>query len=84
MVKYGMITCDLCGVEFYGATNGRKYCDNCRKAIAGERKKNAREKYRIEKEKTSKQTRLNTVCEVTRLADAEGLSYGKYCLKYGI
>ena len=84
MLTYGEISCQRCGITWYGPKCGVKYCEECRKVVARERNKKAREKYHIEKEKANKQTRLNAVREITKLADAEGLSYGHYCLKHGI
>ena len=74
MMVYGDITCNRCGVTWHGPKCGRLYCDKCRKIIRNEasiRSKN-------------KKKHKPTFVEITRLADAEGLSYGKYCLKYGI
>ena len=63
------------------------YCPECRKSIRravrqktiSERKV---EQEVLEAEKPKKQ--IVPLVEVVRLADAAGMSYAKYCLKYGI
>lgn len=74
MMKYGNITCKRCGVTWYGPKCGKLYCDNCRRIV--DREKDIRCK--------NKKKHKPTFVEITRMADVEGLSYGKYCLKYGI
>lgn len=74
MMVYGDITCKRCGVTWYGPKCGKLYCDKCRKIVN-------HEKYI--KRKNKKKHKL-TFSEIVKMADAEGLSYGKYCLKYEI
>lgn len=76
MMKYGNIRCFNCGCDFYGPLSGTLYCKSCRKIINHQNDKKSKNKAEVEKR--------NKVREITKLADAEGLSYGKYCLKYGI
>ena len=85
MMVYGDITCKRCGIKWYGPKCGKLYCNECRKIV--NREKDARCK---EKKKNTQIFNENekkhglTFREISRLADHEGLSYGKYCLKYGI
>lgn len=77
--------CARCGRTFYSDGHRRLYCDNCKYAAALERQRVYRERIRQEKAaEKAKETRKKTVVEIDRLAAAEGISYGKYCLKYGI
>lgn len=78
MLKRGLVHCTRCGKQWYGPLCGVKYCESCKKIVAAERSKKMVEK------KEAEARGNNRVLEITRLADAEGLSYGKYCLKYGI
>lgn len=74
MMVYGNITCNRCGITWYGPKCGKLYCDKCRKIIRN------KASIRCKNKKKHKPTFI----EIVRMADAEGLSYGKYCLKYGI
>lgn len=73
MMVYGNITCNRCGITWYGPKCG-KHCDECRKIIRNEASIRCK----------NKKKHKPTFVEIVRMADAEGLSYGKYCLKYGI
>lgn len=56
-------------------------CDRCRRMVRIE----ARQAYeRKRREQKQNKKPVLTFSDVVKLADAEGLSYGKYCLKYGI
>lgn len=74
MMKYGNITCKRCGVTWYGPKCGKLYCDNCRKIVRCEAATRCK----------NKKNHKPTFVEIVKMADVEGLSYGKYCLKYGI
>ena len=74
MMVYGNITCNRCGITWYGPKCGKLYCDECRKIIRNEASIRCK----------NKKKRKPTFVEIVRMADTEGLSYGKYCLKYGI
>lgn len=74
MMVYGNITCNRCGITWYGPKCGKLYCDECRKIIRNEASIRCKNKKKYKP----------TFVEIVRMADAEGLSYGKYCLKYGI
>lgn len=72
MLKYGMNTCTVCGKEWYGPLCGAKYCVECRKNPP-------------KKEKPSGFRPMTAeVHRINKLANEEGLSYGKYCAKHGI
>lgn len=70
--------CKVCGVP---AAVNHEYCDHCRRMVRIEARQ-AYERKRREQERSKKL--VLTFSDVVKLADAEGLSYGKYCLKYGI
>ena len=74
MMVYGNITCNRCGITWYGPKCGKLYCDECRKIIRNEASIRCK----------NKKKHKPTFVEIVRMADDEGLSYGKYCLKYGI
>ncbi len=74
MMVYGNITCNRCGITWYGPKCGRLYCDECRKIIRNEASIRCK----------NKKKHKPTFVEIVKMADTEGLSYGKYCLKYGI
>ena len=76
MTKISNITCPRCGMVWNGSIDGTKYCKACRPFEAAEKAK------KLNKAKAKTSTEM--VHEITRLADAEGLSYGMYCIKYGI
>lgn len=86
MLKYGDIYCQRCGVTWHGPKCGIKYCEKCRTIIAREKSKNCNAKRREQEraEKNCKEKGRDTFHDIVKKADAEGLSYGKYCLKYGI
>ena len=76
-------TCVCCGKLMINVKCNVKYCDECKELI-----KNGRIERIIEKEKQknekSKMTVKHSLAEVMKAATAAGMSYGKYCLKYGI
>ena len=74
MMVYGNITCNRCGITWYGPKCGKLYCDKCRKIIRNEASIRCK----------NKKKHKPTFVEIVRMADAAGLSYGKSCLKYGV
>jgi hypothetical protein len=59
-----------------------KYCKECRRIVNREKVARCNQKKRAEKE--SKDKTREAFLDIVRKADAEGLSYGHYCLKHGI
>ena len=83
MMKYGEITCKLCGVSWYGPKCGKLYCDKCRKKVDAE-KSGAYAKRKATKNRAKENKKHLSLLEIVRLADAEGMTYAKYCMKHGI
>ena len=66
-------TCNWCGLKFK-AERKRKYCtEDCRERSYGRRKG-----------RTHTEQPDLSIAEINRLAKEAGLSYGKYCVKYGL
>lgn len=84
MLRYGMITCERCGVSWYGPKCGKRYCDDCRKKVNYEKMYACVKRKRESEELKKEEKQELSLTEVVRLADAAGMSYAKYCLKYGI
>jgi hypothetical protein len=59
-----------------------KYCKECRRIVDIEKVNRCNQKKQEEKE--SKDKTREALLDIVRKADAEGLSYGHYCLKHGI
>ena len=70
--------CRVCGSP---AAVNHEYCDRCRRMVRIEARQ-AYERKRREQKRNEKPVLIFS--DVVKLANAEGLSYGKYCLKYGI
>lgn len=75
--------CVCCGRVLINVKCNVKYCDECRGLI-----KNGNIDRIITKENQLKEKPRTVVkhsfAEVIKLAQEAGMSYGKYCLKYGI
>lgn len=75
--------CVCCGRALINVKCNVKYCDECRNLI-----KNGNIDRIITKENQLKEKQKTIVkhsfAEVIKLAQEAGMSYGKYCLKYGI
>lgn len=75
--------CVCCGRTLINVKCNVKYCDECRNLI-----KNGNIDRIITKENQLKEKQKTIVkhsfAEVIKLAQEAGMSYGKYCLKYGI
>lgn len=75
--------CVCCGRVLINVKCNVKYCDECRNLI-----KNGNTDRIITKENQLKEKQRTVVkhsfAEVIKLAQEAGMSYGKYCLKYGI
>lgn len=82
MLAYGELSCQRCGITWYGPKCGMKYCKECRRIVNREKVARCNQKKRAEKE--SKDKTREAFLDIVRKADAEGLSYGNYCLKHGI
>lgn len=82
MLTYGELTCQRCGTTWYGPKCGIKYCKECRRMVNREKVARCNQKKQAEKE--SKDKTREAFLDIVRKADAEGLSYGHYCLKHGI
>lgn len=82
MLAYGELSCQRCGITWYGPKCGMKYCKECRRIVNREKVARCNQKKRAEKE--SKDKTCEAFLDIVRKADAEGLSYGHYCLKHGI
>jgi hypothetical protein len=59
-----------------------KYCKECKRIVDIEKVNSCNQKKQAEKE--SKDKTREALLDIVRKADAEGLSYGHYCLKHGI
>lgn len=73
--------CLLCGAE---TKRTCKYCNQCRKDIRVKTWNNIHLKRKADKRKKESKKPLLSFSEVVKMADAAGMSYGKYCLKHGI
>ena len=82
MLAYGELTCQRCGTTWYGPKCGMKYCKECRRIV--DREKAVRCKQEKQKQHNAKDKAREAFLDIVRKADAEGLSYGHYCLKHGI
>ena len=75
--------CLCCGKKMKNVCCNVKYCNECKKLI-----KNGNIGRIIIKERPPEKEVEHVVkhsfADVVKAANAEGLSYGKYCLKYGI
>ena len=76
--------CVCCGKEMINVKCNVKYCDNCRELIKNGNIKRILSKDKEYAEEHKKKKCTLSLLEITRLADAAGMSYAKYCLKYGI
>lgn len=83
--------CKRCGKEFTLSKNGNRVfcCNECRinwhiEQKSRERKAIKEEKASAKKVKSSRKKKVLSLSEVRKLADAEGLSYGQYVIKYGV
>ena len=84
-MKLELKKCARCGVVWYAKGYHVLYCADCRPIVARESQRGYHEKERQEREaKKQKKAQMKTVAQINQLAAAEGMSYGKYCLKYGI
>lgn len=78
--------CEVCGKQVATTAYNQKYCPECRlvaRKAKGEvwyRQNILRKK--AEKERAKRQKKPLTLEEINRKALAEGLSYGKYVVKY--
>ena len=61
-----------------------KYCDKCRSDIKVKAWKKVHARRNADKQKEEPKKPVLSFSDVVKLADAAGMSYGKYCLKYGI
>ena len=82
MLAYGELTCQRCGITWFGPKCGMKYYKNCRRIVDREKVNRCNQKKREQKD--AKDKARETFLDIVRKADAEGLSYGHYCLKHGI
>ena len=76
--------CIKCGAL---TTTTSKYCYECRRVIRRIAKRQSLDERKAEQdaaEAAKPKKQIIPLAEVVHLADAAGMSYAKYCLKYGI
>lgn len=67
-------TCIRCGAPTFP---NRAYCDCCRN-------KRRSEVWEVTRKAKKNEKKQMSFLDIVKAADAAGMSYGKYCLKYGI
>lgn len=83
MMKKGTNICIRCNTTWYGPLTGSIYCEECKKIVNAEKQKAFRQKQK-QAQQEKEAPKIIRIGEIVKLAEAEGLSYGKYCLKYGL
>lgn len=73
--------CCECEKPFVTFDKSDWLCNSCYRKIQIKISENAKNKDKPKANSAAKQIRFH---EIVKAADAEGLSYGKYCLKHGL
>lgn len=73
--------CSECEKPFTTFDKGDWLCNSCYRKIQMKISENAKNRGKPKTDSIAKQIQFY---EIVKAADAEGLSYGKYCLKHGL